>query len=134
REPRGGLHERDARGGAVNRLRTLAARLDDAVSPIVIRELRQAVRGRSLAVILLLFLVVELIALGLATAGGQLFFTGYDGGRELGGTVFTVLFRVLLFTTLLFVPLYTAVRMTLERGPEHLDLLFATPLTPRAIS
>ncbi len=38
---------------------------DDRINPIVIKELRQAVNGRFLAAVLILFLLVSLIVMGL---------------------------------------------------------------------
>jgi hypothetical protein len=111
----------------------ILARIDDRLNPIVVKELRQAVQGRFVTVVLLLFLGVQLVFLGF-----YLFLTDVDaGGAALeaghGRTVFMVLQSILVVTCLLFLPLYAGVRLGAERSDTNTDLLFITTLRPRSI-
>jgi hypothetical protein len=46
-------------------LATLGGRLDDFLNPIVVKELRQAVRSRFVSGVLMLLLVIQLLVVGL---------------------------------------------------------------------
>jgi hypothetical protein len=107
--------------------------LDDRLNPIVVKELRQAVQGRFVTTILLIFLFVQLVVLGgyliLAEVGAG----ANDLEAQHGRTVFTILQGILLFTCMIFLPLYAGVRLGAERSDTNVDLLFITTLRPRAI-
>jgi hypothetical protein len=111
----------------------LFERLDDALNPIVVKELRQAVQSRFVTVVLMFFLLVQLVAVGIALAivatEGRVNAIDYQAGRE----IFTVLQIILLATCMLFLPLYTGIRLAAERSEVNTDLLFITTLRPRAI-
>src|SRR5262245_48681717 len=100
----------------------LLARLDDRLNPIVIKELRQAVQSRLVAWALLVFLGLQLLVLGVmllareGRSGGDMEFTA---GRE----VFMVLQGILLGSCMLFVPIYSGVRLAMERADANVDLL-----------
>lgn len=106
-----------------------AARLSDRLNPIVVKELRQAVQSRFVVAALLILLTIQILAVGiyLLTAGDPA--NNFDSGR----TVFLVLFGILLALSMLFVPLYTGVRLATERSETNLDLLFITTIRPRSI-
>ena len=108
-------------------------RLDDALNPIVVKELRQAVQSKFVVAVLLLFLLIQLVVIGifLIIAGltGQL--QALDA--EMGRSVFWTLQLILLITCLLFLPAYTGFRLAAERSDTNVDLLFITTLRPRAI-
>ena len=108
-------------------------RIDDSINPIVVKELRQAVKSRFVVAVLLIFLVLQLgwIALQLLVVGaqGRIDSLEFQGGRD----VFTALQFILLATCLLFIPLYTALRLAAERNEANTDLLFITTIQPRAI-
>jgi hypothetical protein len=108
-------------------------RLDDRLNPIVVKELRQAVQGRFVTTILLIFLFLQLIVLGgyliLAEVGAG----ASDLEAQHGRTVFSILQGVLLVTCMIFLPLYTGIRLGAERSDTNVDLLFITTLRPRAI-
>jgi hypothetical protein len=108
-------------------------RLDDALNPIVVKELRQAVQSRFVVAVLLLFLLLQLVIIGiyLVVAGlnGQL----QSLDAEMGRSVFWVLQLILLITCLLFLPAYTGFRLAAERSDTNVDLLFVSTLRPRAI-
>ena len=105
-------------------------KINDSLNPIVVKELRQAVQGKFLIVVLMLFLVVQLFTMGMgifwANKSASL---SFDAGRE----IFTVLLAILSATCLLFVPAYTGIRLASERSDANVDLLFITTLRPRSI-
>jgi hypothetical protein len=106
--------------------------LDDHLNPIVVRELRQAVRARFVAVLLLVYLAVQLLVLGL-------FLVDIDPSRPTSGSLsagrnaFFVLFFILQMACMVFTPAYLAARLAGERAGSELDLMFATSLSPAAI-
>ncbi len=108
-------------------------RIDDAINPIVVKELRQAVHSRFVVAVLLLFLLIQLVFLGcyltFAGIGGRLDQIDYQAGRD----VFTWLQVILLATCMLFLPAYTGARLAAERSEVNTDLLFITTLQPRKI-
>ncbi|MBL8115160.1 MAG: hypothetical protein JNK60_19920 [Acidobacteria bacterium] len=118
----------------VSLARALPARVDDWVNPIVVKELRQAVRGRTAAAMLSFFLFVETATLGFALLRSQLLSEASGGALGEGTRAFSILLGVLLGTAFLFVPVATWFRMTSERNDQNLDLLFVTTLTPGEIA
>jgi hypothetical protein len=105
-------------------------RLDDALNPVLVKELRQAVRSRFVAALLFLFLFAQLAIVALVLTGGAQ--SGIRPG--LGRELFMALHGAILFACMIGLPVYTAVRLFGERGLEGLDLLYVTALTPRAIT
>lgn len=107
--------------------------MDDRINPIAVKELRQAVQSRFVTGMLILLLLALLVAMTMMAGQGELSrmqgVSGFGGGRE----AFEVLFAVLLIGTMIFVPLYTGVRMAMERTHTNLDLLFTTALKPGAV-
>ncbi|MGA1869855.1 MAG: ABC transporter permease [bacterium] len=98
-------------------------------NPIMVKELRQAVRSRFVTNLLMVFAFLLLIPcwMCLSDAAGKPI--NFNAGREL----FYTLFGILTFVSLQFVPIYTAVRFALERSRGNMDLLFITTLTQSAI-
>jgi hypothetical protein len=111
----------------------LLERLDDRLNPIVVKELRQAVQGRFVTVVLLLFLFVQLIVLGAYLLLNEVGARPDDLEAQHGRTAFTILQGILLATCMIFLPLYTGVRLGAERSDTNVDLLFISTLRPRAI-
>jgi len=107
-------------------------RLDDAMSPVVVKELRQAVRGRFVVMLLMGFLATQLITMGVALLAGADNAATADT-MAMGRTTFLWLLGILLGTCLLCIPLYTGIRLGVERANEDVDLLFITTILPRAI-
>ncbi|MGE0126586.1 MAG: hypothetical protein AB7U82_00665 [Blastocatellales bacterium] len=107
----------------------LKASLSDRINPIVIKELRQAVQSRFVIAALMTLLSIQIVAIGiyLLASGGSLL--SFDAGRQ----VFLMLFAILQVVGMLFVPLYTAVRMAAERSDTNVDLLFITTIKPRSV-
>jgi hypothetical protein len=103
--------------------------LGDRINPIVVKELRQAVQSRFVIAALLTLLSIQIIAIGIyiMASGAALF--DFDAGRQ----SFLMLFGILQVIGMLFVPLYTAVRLAAERSDTNVDLLFITTIKPRSI-
>lgn len=109
----------------------LTAKLDDMINPIALKEMRQAVKGKFVSWVLVLFLVIQLIVISIALMAQE----GHSGSMSMGREVFTALLGVMMGTCLLFVPAFTAIRMANERSAadNKMDLLFITSLKPRSI-
>jgi hypothetical protein len=113
---------------------TLAERINDWLNPIVVKELRQAVQSRFVTAKLLLFLLLQLGFIGIYLVTSSLS-RGPANEWEFhaGSTAFLVLQGILLGSCVLFLPLYTGLRMAGEHSDVNVDLLFITTLRPRAI-
>jgi hypothetical protein len=111
----------------------ILTKLDDALNPIVVKELRQAVQSRFVVAVLLLFLALQLLVMGIFlivnSIDGRLERSDFQAGRD----VFALLQGVLLTTCMLFVPAYTGFRLAAEHSDTNTDLLFITTLPGRAI-
>ncbi len=112
--------------------RTILGRLiPRQINPIVIKELRQAVRSRLVSGILLLFLATELFGIGIILLSSTKHATiiNYYTGRN----TFHFLYIALSTACLLFIPTYAGVRLAMERWDNNLDLLYITTIKPRAV-
>jgi hypothetical protein len=100
------------------------------LNPIVIKELRQAVRSWAVTGMLLLFLTVLFI-----TSLGFLITQSFDVdvNLALGGTMFTVFTVILAAASVFFIPLYAGVRVAAERQENNPDLLYVSTLSPARI-
>lgn len=100
------------------------------LNPIVIKELRQGVRSLTVAGMLILFLVVLFVAslLFLITQSFDV-----NANMEMGASMFQTFTGILAFASILFIPLYTGVRVAAERQENNPDLLYVTTLTPARI-
>ena len=105
--------------------------MDQRMNPIVVKEVRQAVRSRFVVGTLMTLLVVLVVIVGIVIASLSLSnrFTNTDNGAEL----FFVVLAILAGFTAFFVPLYTGVRFHSERNDSNTDLLFITTIKPRTI-
>jgi hypothetical protein len=113
----------------MNRRQRLMQAVSDRTNPIVVKELRQAVQSRLVIAILLLFLLANVLVVS-----GFLLLTIDATTSERGGQdLFDGLFVVLVSTCMVFVPLYAAIRLTMERNDSNIDLLFITTIAPAAI-
>ena len=108
-------------------------RLDDAINPIVVKEMRQAARGRFLVGLLIFYLAAQLLALGTYLMSSGIDTLDLLSGREHGAEAFSLLLGVLMFVLLLCLPIYAAVRFAVERSGDGLALLFVSTLSPRRI-
>lgn len=98
-------------------------------NPIMMKELRQAVRSRFVTNLLTVFAFLLLIPCWICLSDMGNKAINLHAGRGL----FYTLFGILTFVSLQFVPIYTGVRFALERSSGNMDLLFTTTLTPSAI-
>jgi hypothetical protein len=113
----------------VEKRESLSTRISDWLNPIVVKELRQAVQSRFVVAALLILLAIQIVAVGIYLLTASNLESNFDAGR----TVFLILFGILLAISLLFVPLYSGVRLAAERSETNLDLLFITTIKPRSI-
>jgi hypothetical protein len=100
------------------------------LNPIVIKELRQGVRSWSVTGMLMLFLVVLFLAAVLLLVTESL---DLNASMELGGRMFAVFVVILAGASLLFIPLYTGIRVAAERQDNNPDLLYVSTLSPTRI-
>jgi hypothetical protein len=100
-------------------------------NPIVVRELRQAVRSRFVTGMLLVFLIVLLVVTGIYALSLQA--ARFEESLSAGEDVTMWLLGILFYVCMLFVPLYTGLRLVFERRGTQADLLFITTLSPGAI-
>jgi hypothetical protein len=111
----------------------LLDRLGDTINPIVVKELRQAVQSRFVVAVLLVFLLVQLLFMGIylmvQSLNGSLYAADFQAGRR----VFAVLQGILLGTCMLCIPAYSGFRLAAERSDFHVDLFYVSALRPRAI-
>jgi hypothetical protein len=115
------------------RLTAIIDRMDDWINPIVVKELRQAVKSRAVIAILLIFLGLQLFLVGL-----YLFIRMQQGLGEIaeltaGREIFMVLQAMLIITLMLLVPAYACIRLAGERSDHNVDLLFISTLRPHSI-
>jgi hypothetical protein len=110
----------------------LLDRLDDAINPIVVKELRQAVKSRLVVSSLLFFLLLQVVILGAILLFREAH--SADGvDYQAGQVIFEVLNGILLGICLLLVPAYAGIRLAAERSDTNVDLLFISTLKPRSI-
>ncbi len=117
----------------VKGLRRAVGWLDDRINPIVVKELRQAVRGRFLAGILSFILGLQLLTLGIFLLSSGVSSIELAGGQSRGEEVFATLAGLLFFAAIVCVPVYAAVRIYTERAGDQMGLFFVSTLAPRRI-
>ncbi len=107
-----------------------AAKVDDLVNPIAIKEMRQAVNGNFITWLLIFFLAAQCVIVGF-----PLIFNNdtVADNFSLGRLIFNLLLLVLLMTSILFLPSYITIRFTLERTKKNIDLFFFTNMRPVSI-
>ena len=100
------------------------------MNPVVVKELRQAVRSWAVTGTLLLFLLVLFCS-------AVIFFVtqSFDGSTNprMGAQIFSTFSVILTGASLLFIPLYIGVRVAAERQESDLDLLYISTLSPARI-
>lgn len=111
-------------------MRALVARIDNTINPIVVKELRQAVNGRFVSAVLILFLLISVVSMGVAL----MVVDGQPGvSNDYGQGVLMWMNGVLIVTCLLFLPTFAAARLAGEWSDTNTDLYFITTIKPRAI-
>ncbi|MDE0299477.1 MAG: hypothetical protein OXN17_12660 [Candidatus Poribacteria bacterium] len=93
------------------------------LSPIVVKELRQAIKSRFLETGLLFLLCVQLLIIGIF-----LFTHSATWSFVAGRSLFSTLVCVLLGTCLLLIPAYTGIRLAIECSGSSINVLFNTTL------
>jgi hypothetical protein len=101
-------------------------KFDDWINPIAVKEMRQAVKGRFIAWMLIAYLLIQLLIIGAVLMLSE------DLGEDfnIGRSVFMGHLGVLMGTCLFFLTSYTALRFSSERSENNIDLLFITTLSP----
>lgn len=99
------------------------------MNPIVVKELRQAVRSWAVTGMLLLFLA------GLFIISTVFFVSGADSDpdQQLGGDLFTAFAVILAIASIFFIPLYLGIRVAAERQENNPDLYYVSTLSPARI-
>lgn len=113
-------------------LDAIGTKLDGWLNPVLVKELRQAVRGRFIVTMLSLSLLAQIIAVSIFMLTDSLEARGMTV-TAVGADTFTTLFFVMFTATVFFIPLYGGLRMAVERSDSNVDLLFVTTIRPRTI-
>lgn len=100
------------------------------LNPVLLKELRQAMRNRFLTSALMLLLAALFLAL-VATLARRSFLP--EENPRVGLLLVRAFLVILTAITFVFVPLYVGIRLYLERRESDFDLMFITPLAPRRI-
>src|ERR1700722_1181377 len=100
------------------------------MNPVVVKELRQAVRSWAVTGMLLLFLVVLFVTTVIFLIEDSF---GPSSNLQVGGEIFLGFMTILAAASILFIPLYTGVRMAAERLENNNDLLYISTLSPLRI-
>ena len=99
-------------------------------NPIVVKELRQAVRSWAITGMLLLFLsILFFVTVGFLL--GQSF--SVNANQALGREIFQFFLPVLSMVGFFFIPIYVGGRLTAERQDGNVDMLYITTLPPARI-
>ena len=114
-------------------LTAILDRLDDQLNPIVVKELRQAVKSRMVVGILGLFLGLQLLLLGFYLLSGEMRSQSQVIDWSAGYEVFRIQQGILLFTIMIAVPAYACIRLANERTDQNVDLMFISTLRPASI-
>lgn len=102
--------------------------LDDRVNPIVVKEARQAVRSAAVVAGISVTLTVLLLV-----SAAVIIYDSASASSARGAELFALLNACVLVLCLLFVPIYTAVRLAGERTGNSADLLYVTTISPASI-
>lgn len=104
--------------------------VDDRMNPIVVKELRQAVKSRFVVAVLMLMLALLLLILTTTLIGLD---TSRDFDDSAGAGLFMVFQGILLAVCMLFVPAYVGIRLAAERATVTSDLIYVTTIRPSSI-
>jgi ABC-type transport system involved in multi-copper enzyme maturation permease subunit len=110
----------------------------DAVSTIMVKELRSRMRGRRAFILLTIYLgLLALIAYGVYLITAPSVNNGFGGSANASAMVGQMIFLILSIFQLILIcfiaPAATAGQISLEREKQTLDLLISTPMRPGAI-
>ncbi len=111
------------------RLLRIADRLTDGMNPILVKEMRQALKSRQFVVTFMLLLIVA----WLVSAASAIFApTAMEFGSA-GHTLFLIYYGILAFAVIVIVPFGAHRSMLTERDQNTYELLSISALTPRQI-
>lgn len=102
---------------------------DDHLNPIVVKEVRQSLRSHFISVAMLLLLLAQLLICGVWILNQD----DYDPRDGKGAGLFNVLSSLPTLLGMVFLPIYTSIRMGSERSGDRTDLLYVSTITPGAI-
>ena len=100
------------------------------LNPVVVKELRQAVRNWFVVGVLLILLLILFVAMVMYLLSESI---GATANPTLGRNIFQVFYTILTLGSMLFIPIYTGTRFAKEREDSNMDLMFITTLTPGQI-
>lgn len=123
------LAQPTAAANAGDRVLQIADRLTDRLNPILVKEIRQALKSRQFVVTFMLLLVVA----WLVSAGAAVFATAAMEFGSAGNTLFLIYFGMLAFAVFVIVPFGAHRSMLAERDQNTYELLSISALTPRQI-
>ncbi|MFQ6118497.1 MAG: ABC transporter permease [Methanosarcinales archaeon] len=98
-------------------------------NPVLIKELRERMRGRIAFILLTVYLLFLFAVLFLAWPHISRYYPGWDVGREIFQGISMILMAIVVFIT----PSFTSGAISSERERKTLDLLITTLLKPRTI-
>ncbi len=100
------------------------------LNPIVVKELRQAVRSWAVTGMLILFLIVLFVVSAVFLA-----FQSFDVDPDvrLGSSMFSAFAVILGVASFFFIPFYVGVRLAAERQENNPDLFYISTLSPTRI-
>jgi len=101
------------------------------MNPVSLREIRQMVRNKIVATGLIVYLCVQLFTVMLSVLSEAGNATHADiAGKRIGQEVANTVCVVLSILTIFAIPVFTGIRMILEKSDDSMDLQFATTLRP----
>ena len=112
-----------------DRLSMLADRLTDRMNPILVKEVRQALKSRQFVVTFMLLLVIA----WLVSTGVVVFRPAAMEFGSAGKQLFLIYFGILAFAVIVIVPFGAHRSMLAERDQNTFELLSISALTPRQI-
>lgn len=114
---------------AVQALQSMVSAVDNRVNPVLLKELRQAVRGRVVSGSLLFFVLTAGLMMVIALISAIDRGSGRLDAEDLIGP----LFAILQFTALGIIPISVGMRLAAERSINNTDLMFVSTLSPTRI-
>ncbi|MEW6711470.1 MAG: hypothetical protein AB1403_16730 [Candidatus Riflebacteria bacterium] len=102
-------------------------KFDDHINPIIVKELRQVVRGKFFWGVIVLFLGFQCAVLSLSLADQSV------NNSNSGAETLAFLFGILFLGCFAVIPLHSGFRFAKERQENSEELLFITTITPHSI-
>ena len=109
----------------MSRLDSFLTYCDDALNPVLVKELRQIVRGK--IIWLVLTFCASLLAIFIYQAFND---ESIVNTQESGKKVFLFIYGILLVVTVFVVPLYHAIRFFNDKNAKADELAYITTISP----